>query len=96
MTSSTMSDLIPRAAVRGLVADVFEEIALVLGGLIAVHRVDDELVWRFVRGLDGVRLKAIRGIETRDQEAMSDSTPTEPDLRPHPAIEEFLLKLRRD
>ncbi len=96
MTSSGIqSDAITRAQTRKLVTEAFEDTALVLGGLVAVHRVDDDFVWRFVKGLDAVWSKAFRRIDERDKGADADTGDGECCLRPHPAIEDFLLKLRR-
>lgn len=86
---------ISKAEARALLAEVFEETALVLGGLVAVDRVDDDFVWRFVRGLDVVRSKAVRRIEDCDAGPGASAAPGESAFRPHPAIEDFLLKLRR-
>ena len=66
-----------------------------LGGLVAVHQVDDDFVWRFVKGLDAVCSKAFRQIDKRDMSPDSDTADGQSRLRPHPAIEDFLLKLRR-
>lgn len=96
MTGSVMqTDGMSRAEARGLITEVFEEAALVLGGLVAVHRVDDDFVWRFVKSLDAVCSKAFRRIDERDTSAEADAADAESHLRPHPAIEDFLLKLRR-
>ena len=96
MTGSVMqTDLISRPAARGLITEVLEETTLVLGGLVAVHRVDDDFVWRFVKGLDAVCSKAFRRIDERGTGADADTADAELRLRPHPAIEDFLLKLRR-
>jgi hypothetical protein len=91
----TQTDAITRRETRLLIVEVFEETALVLGGLVAVHHVDDDFVWRFVKGLDAVCAKALRRIDQRDVNADADTADTESRLRPHPAIEDFLLKLRR-
>ena len=96
MTGSVMqTDVMSRAEARGLIAEVFEEAALILGGLVAVHRVDDDFVWRFVRRFDAVRSKAFRRVDEWDRATDADAADAESRLRPHPAIEEFLLKLRR-
>ena len=96
MTSSVIqSDAITRAQTRKLITEAFEETALVLGGLVAVHRVDDDFVWRFVKGLDAVCSKVLRRIDERDTAAEADTADGNSRLRPHPAIEDFLLKLRR-
>jgi len=87
------TDMISKAEAKELVNDLFEEEALVLGGIVAVHRLDDDIVWRLVKNLDVIRTKALRRIEDRDEGR--EGRPDAPDLRPHPAIEDFLLKLRR-
>lgn len=96
MSSSMMqTDVMARADTRRLIAEVFEETALVLGGLVAVCEVDDDFVWRFVKGLDAVCTKALKRIDHRGVSERADAADAESRLRPHPAIEEFLLKLRR-
>lgn len=66
MSSSMMqTDVMARADTRRLIAEVFEETALVLGGLVAVCEVDDDFVWRFVKGLDAVCTKALKRIDHR-------------------------------
>lgn len=87
--------MISKAEARALINDLFEEEALVIGGLVAVHVVDDDLVWRLVKCLDVVRGKILRRIE--DEESADESAPQlhRPNLKPHPAIEDFLLSLRQ-
>lgn len=87
--------MITKAEARELITDLFEEEALVIGGLIAVHKVDDDLVWRLVKNLDVIRGKVLRSLE--DQEIPDDTalSPHRPHLKPHPAIEDFLLSLRK-
>lgn len=80
---------------RRLIVEVFEETALVLGGLVAIRSVDDDFVWRFVKGLDAVCATALRRIDQRDGSESAEGADAESRLRPHPAIEDFLLKLRR-
>lgn len=81
--------------VKKLIDDLFEEEALVIGGLIAVHELDDDLVWRLVKSLDVIRGKILRRLA--DREPPDDEGPPlrRPNVKPHPAIEEFLLSLRR-
>jgi hypothetical protein len=86
--------MLTKAEVRELITDLFEEEALLIGGLIAVHRVDDDLVWPLVKNLDLIRGKFLRRLEQRE---LPDEAPL-PLRRPlkrHPAIEDFLLSLRR-
>lgn len=78
---------------KDLINDLFEEEALVIGGLVAVHEMDDDLVWRLMKNLDAIRGKALRRIEDRTSE--SEAPERKPNLKPHPAIEDFLQNLRR-
>ena len=87
--------MISRAEVKKLVDDVFEEEALLLGGLAAVHELDDDFVWGFIKNLDLIRDNALRALDNRQPTSLDGSPPRAPDLKPHPAIEDFLLKLRR-
>lgn len=96
MTGSPVdANVVSKAEARRLIADVFEEAALVLGGLLAVHRAEDDFVWRLVKSLDAIRCKAVRRIDECDARSGAEMTWPESHLRPHPAIEDFLLKLRR-
>ncbi len=87
--------MISKAEAREMINDLFEEEALVIGGLVAVHEVDDDLVWRLIKNLDVIRGKVLRRLEDRTL-ADEDRPPVRrPNLKPHPAIEDFLLSLRR-
>lgn len=87
--------MITETEAKGLIDDLFEEQALVIGGLVAVHEVDDDLVWRLVRSLDATRRKALQRLHDKSG-AETDGFPNRPPhLRPHPAIEDFIQKLRR-
>ncbi len=88
--------MIRKAEVRRLVDDLFEEEALVLGGLVAVHNLDDDLVWRLIKNLDVIRSKTLRRLEDETPDNIDNVSGKHPNLCPHPAIEDFLLKLRRD
>ena len=81
--------------VRDLVRELFEEEALALGGLVAIHEVDDDLIWRLVRNMDAVRRRVFRRLDDKDPDSEEDRTAGPRDLKPHPAIEDFLLTLRR-
>lgn len=90
------TDMISKAEVRQLINDLFEEEALVIGGLVAVHQVDDDLVWRLVKNLDVIRGKTLRRIDAREGDGEeSGGLTARPNLKPHPAIEDFLLNIRR-
>lgn len=77
---------------ESLMDDTFEELTLVLGGLFEVHAADDELVWDAVRSLDAIRAKTIARL--RGPGLSSQDSPGTAHHAPHPAVEEFLLKLR--
>ena len=87
--------MISKAEARDLINDLFEEEALVIGGLVAVHVVDDDLVWRLVKSLDVIRGKILRRIEDEESEREITHQSHGPNLKPPPAIEDFLLSLRR-
>ena len=87
--------MIRKAEAKELINDLFEEEALVIGGLVAVHEMDDDLVWRLVKNLDVIRAKVLRRLNDRDTGEEGASGPRRPNLKPHPAIEDFLLSLRR-
>ena len=94
MTDEAIGDaMISTAEAKELINDLFEEEALVIGGLVAVHEMDDDLVWRLIKNLDVIRGKVLRRLEDK---ALVDgaSPPQRPNLKPHPAIEDFLLSLR--
>lgn len=76
------------AQTQQLIDRIFEEEALVLGGLAAERRVDDAVVWQLVRSFDSIRERARRVLEGE----VAGDVPEAAD-RPHPAIEEFLAKL---
>lgn len=84
--------MITTAEAKDLINDLFEELALVTGGLAAVHEMDDDLIWRLVKNLDVVRGKALRHLEDSTEKERPERCPN---LKPHPAIEDFLRTLRR-
>ncbi len=84
--------MITKEEAKDLIDDLFEELALVIGGLAAVHEMEDDLVWRLVKNLDVIRGKALRRLDDRTEK---ESPERGPNLKPHPAIEDFLRNLRR-
>lgn len=87
--------MISTAEAREMIDDLFEEEALMIGGLAAVHWLDDDLVWRLVRSIDVIRGRILRRLEA---EAPPEEDKLEFDSvshKRHPAIEEFLLALKR-
>ncbi|GAB4232382.1 MAG: hypothetical protein OHK0028_07810 [Deltaproteobacteria bacterium] len=84
-----------KSEVKDLIRDLFEEEALVLGGLVAVHKIEDDVVWRIVKNLDAIRRKYLLRLEDKDPDDEGGRPPRRTHLKPHPAIEDFLLSLRR-
>lgn len=80
---------------RDLINEIFEEEALLIGGLVAVHDVDDDVVWRLIRNLDVLRCRFLRRFEDQVPPDEAEPPRRRPNLNPHPAIEDFLLTLRR-
>jgi len=87
--------MISKAEVKDLILDLFEEEALVIGGLVAVHKVEDDVIWRLVKNLDVIRRKVLRRLEDKETDDEGGGPPKRPNLKPHPAIEDFLLSIRR-
>lgn len=74
-----------------VVRELFDEIGLMLGGLVAVQcpTVDpemDDFLWRLCRNLDVIRGRALRRVNPRLAGVPPRPTPN----RAHPAIFEFL------
>lgn len=87
--------MISKTEARTLINDLFEEEALLIGGLIAVHKIDDDLVWRLIKNLAVIRGKILRRLDDNTPPDEAEPLHRRPNLRPHPAIEDFLLALRR-
>ena len=87
--------MISKAEVKELILDLFEEEALVIGGLVAVHKIEDVVVWRLVKNIDVIRRKVLRRLEDKAPEEGEVGPPRRSNLKPHPAIEDFLLSIRR-
>ena len=81
------ADMVSKDTARSLIDGVFEEGALALGGLVALHPVEDELIWRVIRNMDVLRDRAMRRLDKVAEEPS-------PQERRHPAIDEFLAHLR--
>ena len=50
---------------RDLINRLFEEEALALGGLAALHEVDDDLVQRLIGNMSAIRARALSRLENR-------------------------------
>lgn len=80
---------------KDLLNRVFEQEALVIGGLSATGAMEDELVWRLIRSLDSIRRESLRSLVMPgdSSDPGNGDRPSQPER--HPAVEEFLLKIRR-
>jgi hypothetical protein len=84
---------VTRAEVHRLIEDLFQEEALVLGGLVEIHNVGDAFVEQLFRSLTRVREHALERIGW-----IPDAGPPQPgrqEARRRPAIEQFLSELHR-
>lgn len=95
MAEGVEEAMISKAEAKELINDLFEEEALVIGGLVAVYEMDDDLVWRLVKNLDVIRGKILRRLEDKAPADGDELPPRRPNLKPHPAIEDFLRSLRK-
>jgi hypothetical protein len=79
--------------VKTLLDELLEEEALLIGGSVALQRIDDGFIWKLMKSLDQIRDRFMAKIENTpdDFPDIDDHL----DLTPHPAIEHFLLKLKR-
>ncbi|MCK6470851.1 MAG: hypothetical protein L6R28_03815 [Planctomycetes bacterium] len=87
--------MVTESEVQELLNELFEQQALSLGGLVALHGLDDELVWRLVKNLDVIRSRFMRRIRVKRRNRADDTALLRPCARPHPAIQHFLSRLRR-
>ena len=87
--------MITKAKARELILDLFQEEALVIGGLAAVHNLDEDLVWRLMKNFDALLTKTLERVQESDGAGRNHPKDEHLKVTPHPAIEDFLLKLRR-
>ncbi len=87
--------MIDTMLVKEMIRDLFEEEALVIGGLVAVHDVEDDLVWRLIRNLDVIRARVLERLESHAPAGRQADPVGDPAPKPHPAVAEFLARLQR-
>ena len=75
----------------GLIKKTFEEQLLVLGGVFSLYEIADEIIWKIVKSFDVIYEKAVAELLQTESEAKE--LPKRK-MNPHPAIEDFLYKLR--
>ena len=77
---------------KDLVNQIFEEEALLLAGIVAVHRLEDDVVWRIARNFDLLRCRVLRRLDSKDAGEARTTPPHA--LKPHPAIDHLLQAIR--
>ncbi len=84
-----------RKTTRELVTEIFEEMALVLGGIVAVCPLDDAVVWRLVNAFHALHGRILERIAEGEADGATPRLPVAR-VEPHPAIEQFLRAIRRE
>jgi len=80
--------------VRRLLDDLLEDLVLSLGGIFVLFEVEDEVVRRVARLFDAVRIRFLAKISSAEGARQTERA--QYGLLPHPAVEEFLRKIRED
>jgi hypothetical protein len=78
---------------EAIVQDAFEDVALLIGTVAAIHGFEDGIVWTLLRRLDRVRLRTLDRLPQADTSMKGDKECPPPNLS-HPALEEFLIRSR--
>jgi hypothetical protein len=76
-------------AIKAIVQDAFEDVALLISGAAVLHQLDDRLIRTLVRRLGRVRTRALSRL-ARTGHQTSDRPSPAPACRLHPAVEVFL------
>ena len=78
---------------EALIRDSFDDIALLVGSIAAIHSLDDDILWSLMKRLDRIRVKLLRSLQggavREDFEPGSMRPP-----RTHAAVDEFLARNR--
>lgn len=74
---------------------IFQDITLCLGGIFLLNQVNDELIWIIANSLeeiyeDSLNTLKVLNFDSRNKQGKSK------ELKPHPAIEKFLVRLERE
>jgi hypothetical protein len=86
--------VVTKAEVRGLIDELFEKEGLVIGGLVAVHQIDGELVWSLVRRRNVICGKVLRRAESKASVDRDDAPAPRTNLKLPTASEEFRTAVR--
>jgi len=78
---------------EALIRDAFDDIALLVGSIAAIHSLDDDILWSLMKRLDRIRVKLLRNIQGgAAREDFEPATMRPP--RTHAAVDEFLARNR--
>lgn len=78
-----------------LINSMFQDITLCLGGIFLLNQVDDELIRTIANSLEEIYEDSINTLKILNSD--SAVIPEKPkELKPHPAIEKFLIRLEKD
>jgi hypothetical protein len=78
---------------RDLIVELLEEQALLIGGIVSTHSVDDRVVGRLMRGFDDINRRAFARLDEAESPPPIATLP-DPATTPHPSIEHYLRALR--
>jgi hypothetical protein len=70
---------------------LFREIVLCLGGIFAVHEVDDALIWQVTKSLDRIYQRTRARLLARESGGEHDVPHRR--VAPHPAVEDLLARI---
>ena len=79
--------------VQRLIDDLLEEAALSVGGLVAIHEVDDKVVASLFSSLRIIRRRLIERLDAESATKTEIGRRHSAKLEPHPMIQEFLDEL---
>ncbi len=81
------------ARFKKLLDSTFEEVALVLAGILTVHRAEDEVFWQVMKHLDIAHQNALENLGDPPPPQAGVELPAQGEGH-HPAVDALLLKLR--
>jgi len=88
-----ISEVASRGDPQSLARGAMDDVALIVGAAVALHHLDDDLVWTVMKRLDRVRVRLLRDLRGLTQDEKVEPGPAKPP-RVHAAVEEFLVRNR--
>ena len=81
------------AAHEALIRDAFDDIALLVGSIAAIHSLDDDILWSLMKRLDRIRVRLLRNLQGGASRESFEPEAMRPP-RTHAAVDEFLVRNR--